>query len=485
MTRVSVVGLGKLGASMAACFAAKGFDVIGVDVNPRTIDLVNSGQAPVFEPGLPELMARARGRLSATGDYAQAVQVSEATFIIVPTPSEDHGGFSLKYVRQAAQKIGRALKNKSGYHLVVLSSTVLPGSTELGVKPFLEEASGKKCGKDFGLCYSPEFIALGSVIRDFLNPDFALIGESDPAAGDQLAAIYAALFDNHPPMARMNLVNAELTKIALNTYVTAKISFANMLAEVCERLPGGDVDVVTSALGLDSRIGRKYLRGALGYGGTCFPRDNIAFSFLLDQIGVSAELPRSVDRMNRRQVERVAGLAKSALGEKGFRVGVLGLAYKPATNVVEESQGIAIARSLVARGVEVLVYDPVAMDEARKVLNDSVTYADSIQQCLEQTGVLVIATPWPEFETAMLQKGNPSPKPIIIDGWRLLRPHPGRGAARYVGIGLGRPDGSNQTRLKEFVSRILGELSEGVNRSEKVRSHSSPEAGEGRRVSPG
>lgn len=455
MTRVSVVGLGKLGACMAVCFAHKGLPVTGVDVSQKTIELVNSGQPPVFEPGLPEMIAKVRDRLWATGDYDRAIKDSDVTFIVVPTPSEDHGGFSLKYVNQAALQIGHALKNKTGYHLIVLTSTVLPGSTELGVKPALEEASGKRCGKDFGLCYSPEFIALGSVIRDFLNPDFALIGEADAAAGDRLAGIYATLFDNHPPIARMSLVSAEVTKIALNTYVTTKISFANLLAEVCERLPGADVDVVTSALGLDSRIGHKYLRGALGYGGPCFPRDNIAFSFLLEQIGVPADLPRTVDRVNRRQAQRVVALARSALGNRGGKVGVLGLAYKPLTNVVEESQGIEIARSLASNGVKVLAYDPAAMGEARKVLRDSVGYADSIEECVEQAEVVIVATPWPEFEASALQRGNPSTKHVIIDGWRVLRTRCGV-AANYVGIGLGRPDANNQSRLQEFVDRILG-----------------------------
>jgi len=456
MTKISVVGLGKLGACMASCFAHKGFTVTGVDINPGTVELVNLGQPPVYEPGLADMMAGSKARMSATSDYGRAVSETEATFIIVPTPSEAQGGFSLRYVQEAAREIGRALQRKGDYHLVVVSSTVLPGSTDMAVKPVLEEASGKKCDKDFGLCYSPEFIALGSVIRDFLNPDFALIGESDAAAGKHLAAIYDKLFDNHSPVVRMTLVNAELTKIALNTYITTKISFANMLAEACERLPGADVDVVTSALGLDTRIGRKYLRGALGYGGTCFPRDNVAFSFLLEQLGLSAELPRSVDRLNRRQAKRVATLAKEALNNSGGKVGVLGLAYKPSTNVVEESQGIEIARILASEGVDVLVYDPVATKEARKVLKDSVRYAESVDQCVNETVVLVLATPWAEFGAATLQKGNPSPKPILIDGWRQLRARPLGNAQHYMGVGLGRPDPANVSRLQDFVRSILG-----------------------------
>src|SRR5690349_14130873 len=186
---LSVIGLGKLGSPMVACFAAKGHRVIGVDVNERFVRLINEGKPPVSEPGLEDLLKQSAGRLSATTDIAQAVGQTDLTFIIVPTPSEPNGAFSLKYVLAATKAIGQALKQKDGYHLVVLTSTVMPGATGGQLLPALESASSKHCGKDFGLCYNPEFISLGSVIRDFLNPDFLLIGESDPRAGEVLASL--------------------------------------------------------------------------------------------------------------------------------------------------------------------------------------------------------------------------------------------------------------------------------------------------------
>ncbi|MEM3485867.1 MAG: nucleotide sugar dehydrogenase, partial [Candidatus Methanomethyliaceae archaeon] len=348
--RISVIGLGKLGAPLAAVLASKGHKVIGVDVDDRPIRLINEGKAPVYEPGLEALIQASRERLWATSDYDLAVRETEATFIIVPTPSDESGAFSLRYVLAAAESIGQALRHKDGYHLVVLTSTVMPGATGSELLPALETHSGKRCGRDFGLCYNPEFIALGSVIHDMLNPDFVLIGESDPHAGDILTGIYRNLCENNPPIARMNFINAELTKLALNTFVTTKISYANMLAEVCERLPGADVDVVTSALGLDSRIGRKYLKGAIGYGGPCFPRDNLAFIHLARQLGVQAVLAEATDRLNRAQIVRLAEIVLSRL-PKGGRVGIMGLSYKPNTDVIEESQGVQLARHLLARGI--------------------------------------------------------------------------------------------------------------------------------------
>ena len=214
------------------------------------------------------------------------------------------------------------------------------------IRAALEEASSKTVGVDIGLCYNPEFVALGSVIRDMLYPDMILLGQSDDRAGDVVEAVYRTSTNNCPPVQRMNLINAELVKISVNTYVTTKISYANMLAELCERLPGADVAVVTEALGKDTRIGSKYLVGGLGYGGPCFPRDNVAFSVLAEKLGVRSDLPRATDAINKHQIDRMVAKVRDHVGD--CKVAVLGLAYKPDTPVIEESQGVMIARDLAA-----------------------------------------------------------------------------------------------------------------------------------------
>src|SRR5438132_560206 len=230
--KLSIIGLGKLGAPMAAVMAEKGHNVIGVDVSPAFVSAINQGKAPVSEPGLEDLVRKNRPRLSATLDCEQAVAASDVTFIIVPTPSEPDGTFSLRHVLPASEFIGRALRRKKSYHLVVLSSTVMPCTTGGELLPVLESVSGKQCGVDFGLCYNPEFIALGSVIHDMLHPDLVLIGEFDRRSGDILVNLYYSLCESRPTIARMNFVNAELTKLSVNTFVTTKISYANMLAQV-------------------------------------------------------------------------------------------------------------------------------------------------------------------------------------------------------------------------------------------------------------
>ena len=309
MSAISVFGIGKLGFPIVACLAYRGYRVIGVDVDPKIVAGVNKRSPLIYEPGLAELL-REPGDLSATSDYRYAIENTDMTFIVVPTPSQEDGSFSTSYVEAVGEQIAIGLRGKSSFQVVVLTSTVLPGITEGVVRPLLEKTSGKKCGVDFGLCYSPEFIALGSVIRDFMNPDVILIGESDPKSGELLSEVYHRVCENNPPVVRTTLYNAELAKISLNAFVTMKISFANTLAELCERIPGGDVEAVSRVLGFDSRIGRKYLSGALAYGGPCFPRDNRAFTAFAKRVGCRARLSEATDAENEHQNERIVELVK-------------------------------------------------------------------------------------------------------------------------------------------------------------------------------
>ncbi|MGZ4357346.1 MAG: UDP-glucose dehydrogenase family protein [Gaiellaceae bacterium] len=434
---LAVIGLGKLGSPMVACLASKGFEVIGVDVDEARVSAVAEGRAPVFEPGLEELLAANSARIATTTDVREAVSRADVTFIVVATPSDDHGGFSLRYVQPVCEAIGAALRDRESYHTVVLTSTVMPGSTGGPVRSVLEEASGKRCGVDFGLCYSPEFIALGSVIRDFMNPDFLLVGESDSRAGALLADVYARVCDNGAPVARMNFVNAELAKISVNTFVTTKIAFANMLARVCERLPEADVDVVTAALGMDSRIGPKYLRGAISYGGPCFPRDNLAFAALAREIGAPAFVAEATDRLNRDGIERLAALVQEHLPTNGTAA-VLGLSYKPETDVVEESPGLLLAQALAAADMSVLVYDPAALANAEHKLGAAVAYAQSAEEAIRAADVVVLTTAWTQFRMlkpeTFEREGAP---PVVIDCWRLLQADRFQGPTRYVALGAG------------------------------------------------
>jgi UDPglucose 6-dehydrogenase len=434
--KISVVGLGKLGAPLAAVLASKGFRVVGTDVNPAFVNALNSGKAPVDEPRLQELIDENRSRLHATADAVAAVSESDATFIIVPTPSDATGRFSNQFVLAALESAGEGIRRKSGYHVVVITSTVMPGSTGGEIRAALEAHARRHVGETLGLCYNPEFIALGSVVRDMLSPDLILIGESDPKAGDLLESIYHETCDNKPLIRRMNFVNAELTKIAVNTYVTTKISYANMLADICDRLPGADVDVVTQAVGCDSRIGAKYMRGAIGYGGPCFPRDNVAFTVLARSIGARAELAEATDTLNEYQVQRV--LAAIQAHDRGTGpIGVLGLAYKPDTSVIECSQGLSIVRQLLDAGRDVIAFDPKALASAHTALDQRFTAATSAEECIRSSSLVVLMTAWPEFRAVPPEAFARMPRLTVIDCWRALSRQEINAFADVVYLGRG------------------------------------------------
>jgi UDPglucose 6-dehydrogenase len=440
--RVSVVGLGKLGAPLAAVLANAGHEVTGVDLRAEAVEALNAGCAPVDEPGLPDLIGRNRERLRATTDIG-AIADTEATFIIVPTPSLPSGQFSNQLVINAITAVGAAVKRRTAYHVVVVTSTVAPASMDMELRPALERVSGRKVGSSIGLCYNPMFIALGSVIRDLTNPDILLIGESDTRAGAVVESIHRTFIGERSQVRRMSSINAEIAKLAVNTYVTTKISYANMLAELCERLPGADVDVVTSAIGLDRRIGPSYLKGAVGFGGPCFPRDNAAFAAVASGLRVNAALAVATDAMNRYQLARLVELVREHATADANRVGVLGLSYKTDTHVVDESPGLLLANRLARGGFPVTVYDPAANSEAKPQLDPSIAVASSTAACLDGSDIVVVTLPWAAFrEIPPMLRTKPRPGLVIIDCWRLFDRASFEGLARLVHIGRSLADTS-------------------------------------------
>lgn len=438
--RIAVIGLGKLGSPLAAVLASAGHTVVGVDRNADTVRLLSAGAAPVQEPGLQHLLHASGGqwKLTATTNCADAVRSSDITLVCVPTPSGQDGLFTHDLLLQAVREVGDALRGASSYHVLGVVSTVLPGTTAGSLKSALEDSSQRQAGDDLGLCYTPAFVALGSVVHDLQNPDFILIGEAsqDARAGDILDHVYRSLCANRPPVRRMAAVNAEITKLSINTYVTTRISYANMLADLCERLPGADVDVVTEAIGLDARIGAGYLKAAVGYGGPCFPRDNLALSALAHSLGARSDIADATDRVNHYQVDRVLARVREHAAP-GATVGILGLTYKPDTPVVDDSFGIALAQRLAACGYRLLVSDPLGLEAAAAVLG-SQAQPVSLASCAAAADVLVIATPWAEYARLhhdLLRRSGR--RCVVLDCWRVLPRQSLCEVADVVYLGLG------------------------------------------------
>jgi UDPglucose 6-dehydrogenase len=420
---LSLVGLGKLGCCLAACFADKGFDVIGVDVEEKVIRTINEGRAPFAEPELDEVLARVGGKkLRATLAHKEAIEGSDVTFILTATPSNSDGSFSNRYVETAAISLATALySSKKQYHVFVISSTVIPGSIENSFIPLIEKYSDRKLNEGFGLCYDPDWVALGSVIHDFRNPDFVLVGESNPRDGEMLARMHHRMCDNNPPVSRMSLISGEIAKVSLNAYITMKISFANTLANLCENIPGADVDAITSTIGRDRRISPHYFKGGLAFGGNCFPRDTRAFRAFAKAQGNPAEIISACDRVNDFQDQHLVAKTLQVLGtlDGPKTVGILGLAFKPKTFVITESPAIKLIRELIKHNVHVVAYDPLATDNAKILFGDQVQYVSSAEQCMNLSNLWLVTQPAKEFKTA-IETAQPDRPVTVLDCWRIL-----------------------------------------------------------------
>ena len=412
--KVSVCGLGKLGACIAATFAERGFEVLGVDIDPEKVRKINEGLPPVEEPLLAETITAGRARLRATLDPREAV-ATDVTFFIPPSPSLPDGSFSTEFLLRAMQPIAAAVRQqgKRG-HLFVCSSTTTPGAMDQVLIPMLEREIGGVCGRDFGVCYNPEFIALGNVVKGLLEPDMVLIGESDPESGAVLEQAYKKYNRNTPRIARMSIISAELTKISVNSYITMKISFTNQLRMIADQFPQANIHTILEAIGSDSRIGNKYLRAGLGYGGPCFPRDNRLLAYTARLHGVEAPLAEATDRVNQQTNLDLLQKVQSMVSQQDV-VAVLGLSYKPDTYITEESAGLALAQHLKRNGYRVVVHDFGAKPNNQPSIHEFEYIEDpaSLQQRAD-IKLAVICCPWPQYRTIKLASGTK-----VFTPWKL------------------------------------------------------------------
>lgn len=401
MSRIAVVGLGRLGAPLAAVLAFHKHQVIGVDLDSEVVRKVNAGVAPVDETGLQSLMELAHPFLRATTDVAEAVRESALAFVVVPTPSDGAGRFSNAHVVNAVVSLGTQLRETEDWYTIAVVSTVMPGSIRGPISDALEGSSRRSVGIDVSLCYSPAFIALGSVIHDLTHPDTVLVGADDDMAPHAVRAALAAIHENEPTWHTLSSIDAELAKIGLNAAVVTKVSYINMMAEICESIPGANARAVARAIGSDSRIGNKYFQPGAPVGGPCFPRDCVALALAAEDAGCDATIAKAAQEVNDRQVLR---LAAKVVDDK--RVAILGLTYKTDTDIMEASLGTKLADILHEWEIDVRVHDPaIHADNAL-----------TAKECVDWANTVVVATPWPEF--AGIDYANKR----VIDVWGILPP---------------------------------------------------------------
>ncbi len=455
--RIAIVGSGYVGLVAGACFADLGHDVILVDNDEQKIAMLKSGQVPIHENLLPELLTRHRGlRLTFSDNLHQAVRASAVIFVAVGTPPTDHGDADLSYVESVAREISGAI---DGYKVIVEKSTVPVYTSEWVRKIILRNGADPE---SFDVASNPEFLREGTAVTDFLFPDRIVIGCDTERSAQVLRQVYAPLADGSyyqrsdaipqpdrasipPAIIVTSTKSAELIKHASNAFLAMKISFINAVASVCESV-GADVNQVVHGVGTDSRIGRRFLNPGIGYGGSCFPKDVMAFRSVARECGYDFRLLDEVMRINEDQRQRFLRKVQSALWTlRGKRLGVLGLAFKGGTDDIRESPALFLVRSLLQAGSEVAAYDPAAMERTQEVISSGITFASSPYEAAHGADALLILTEWEEFANLDLDRLRQELKyPIVIDGRNLYDPEAmaAQGFTYYsVGRAASHPDG--------------------------------------------
>lgn len=397
--KISLVGLGKLGLPLLSTFAKNEQKIIGVDVDATKIEMLKDNQLPFYETNLKEYLISGRHNIDYANDFKQITDETDVAIILVNTPSNEKGEFSNKYIYDAITNICTSLnKSNNDDFLFILSSTIMPGSHK-SIINLIETNTGRKLNQNFGVVYIPDLVALGTVIKDFENPDVIILGESDSKYGEIAEKIYSKILKNNPPIIKMSLIDSEITKVSLNAYITMKISFANFIGNVSEKF-GANHSNITKALGYDRRISPYYIKSGLSFGGTCFPRDTWAFIKMSENVGLDAVHIKSSQLINENQNKYLYDKVKNYRDKK---IGIYGLSFKPNTYVTTESPGNILYEKLLNEKFDVCYYDELIMSQ----------YTDNFNNFIDDCDVIVITHDTNKFSNLELNHK------IVINPWNV------------------------------------------------------------------
>lgn len=425
--RISVVGAGYVGLVTGTCLSEAGHEVVLVDVDHRKVSRINRRESPIYEEGLDAILQEKVGAgLTATSKLYTAVSETDATFICVGTPSSEDGSVDLSYVEKSSNDIGKILKDKKDFHVVIVKSTVVPGTTEDIVLPILERESGKTRGADFGVAMNPEFLREGRAVEDFRHPDRIVIGCMDEKTRKLVTDIYST---HTCPVMHTCPRTAEMIKYASNSFLAAKLSFINEVGNICKKM-GVNVYEVAEGMGFDERISPSFLNAGPGFGGSCFPKDVLALISMARRVGEEPLMLENLLEVNEKQPQKVVELVKSRMEIEGKTIGVLGLAFKAGTDDVRSSPAISVVKHLISEGAQVTAYDPKAIQNAKRALGPAIKYAKTAQEVLSSCDATVILTEWEEFkkldyskmkgmylfDTRRIVSKNNLPKDVIYEG---------------------------------------------------------------------
>ena len=413
---VSVIGTGYVGLVTGAGLAEKGHNVICYDIIKEKIKDIERGVSPIYERGLDTIIKRnIGGKLNTSMDLKSTITDTEITFICVGTPSNQDGSINLRYVKNACKEIGSILKEKEGYHLIVVKSTVVPGTTEDVVIKLIEESSGKKAYRDFGVVMSPEFLREGVAVQDFLKPDRIIIGVNDKRSSNKLKKLYDGF---NCPIQGVDIKTAEMIKYASNAFLATKISYINEIGNICKKL-GIDVYDVAKGMAFDHRISRYFLNAGLGFGGSCLPKDVKALIHRARELDYNPILLDSAIKVNEKQAARMLDIARKKLKSLEMKkVAILGAAFKAGTDDIRESPIHPLINALLKEKAEIIVYDPQANNNLKEVYKKKIVYAKSADDALRNAELAFIVTAWAEFE---LLDYSLMKKAVVVDGRNVVR----------------------------------------------------------------
>ena len=418
--KIAIIGLGFVGLTFASVLASKGFKVIGIDIDIKKSRQIADGIPPFYEDDLEKtLKIGLKKNLAITNNFSSIIDC-DVIFITVGTPQKKDGSIELAMIKRAVTVIGKTISKTRKNPIILVKSTVTPGTMQHVIRPILEKQSGKKAGKDFGLISNPEFLQESSAIKDTKFPHVIVLGGYKTKFMSKMKKIFANL---HPkiPIIITNHQTAEMIKYANNSFLATKISFINQLANICQNIPGADIDDIAKTIGLDPRIGNLFLNAGPGYGGSCLPKDMKALINFANKVGIKPKLLDAVEEINLKQLEQIIIMLEEKLGTlRSKRITILGTAFKPNTDDIRDSVGIELIKKLLKKRATVTIYDPKSMNNTMKVFGDEIFYAKSLPSSLNNSECLIIMTQWKQFEILNNKLIKSMKRKLIVDCRRIL-----------------------------------------------------------------
>jgi len=434
--KIAVIGLGFVGLTLSSVLASKGITTIGIDSDRKKCSKIANGIPTFFEPNLENTLKKAlKEKLIITNKLSSASNC-DFIFVTVGTPQKKNGEIDLSFIKTVVRSVGKLISKNKKKPIILIKSTVIPGTMKNVILPILEKNSRKKAGKDFGLISNPEFLQEGRAIHDTIKPHAVVLGGYKTKFMKKTEKFFSWLNPN-VPIIISNHQTVEMIKYANNSFLATKISFINQIANICQGIPDTNIDDVAYTIGLDPRIGNLFLNAGPGYGGSCLPKDMKAIINLSSKIGVNPILLTAVEKINKQQINYIVTLIKQNIGKiKGKKLTILGVAFKPGTDDIRDSMGIDLVKRLLKLGAKIIIHDPKALENARKIFHDNIKYVKSVPSALKDCQCAIIMTEWKEYEKINNKTIKHMAKKVIIDSRRII--YNKNLGAKYFAIGLGQ-----------------------------------------------